>query len=296
MDYLLLVLPTDQYPSYLPVARRRRLPVLVEAPAGCDIAVAAELAHMFEDPGVRLQVLLPWRHMMTTACLARSLAGIGAIVAVHAEYVWPIDRVPLWRGDSLQAGNGVLAHLGYHLFDLLVATLGLPERVFSWTRRLPPRLLKMPHDVEDTASVQLAYADGFEATLFLTWAGGPEQCSLTFRGTEGTIQWSPSECWLASPDGTVIEQARHQGTLVDLQTAGYAQAIENAVAPPDDEPPADPRRQDDRSQQIYPRIDESAMDQLQVMLLLEAARLSSRTGQWESVSGVSRLHGVRVDT
>ena len=93
-----------------------------------------------------------------------------------------------WRGTSGASRGGVLLDHGTHLLYQVLDIAGLPSAVHAWTGRL----LHRQYDVEDTASLVLAYPDRL-AVMFLTWAARHRENRMRFIGDAGTIEWVGGE-------------------------------------------------------------------------------------------------------
>lgn len=100
-----------------------------------------------------------------------------------------------WRGRLREGRGGVLLDHGTHFIYQLLDLAGLPASVTAWTGRVG----HPEYEVEDTASVVLAYPDR-AATMFLTWAGARRHNEVRIVGERGSIEWVNGELRLEAGD------------------------------------------------------------------------------------------------
>lgn len=101
-----------------------------------------------------------------------------------------------WRGTRAESAGGVLLDHGTHLFYQAIDFAGMPTAVTAWTGRLH----HASYDVEDTATVLLAYPDR-AVHMLLTWAGGRRDNLVRFIGDAGVIEWAGGELRLETAAG-----------------------------------------------------------------------------------------------
>jgi len=101
-----------------------------------------------------------------------------------------------WRGTRAESAGGVLLDHGTHLFYQAIDFAGMPTAVTAWTGRLR----HASYDVEDTATVLLAYPDR-AVHMLLTWAGGRRDNLVRFIGDAGVIEWAGGELRLETAAG-----------------------------------------------------------------------------------------------
>lgn len=83
-----------------------------------------------------------------------------------------------WRGTWQGEGGGVLLNQAPHGLDLLCHLVGMPRRVFGWTRRLRHSI-----ETEDTALAMLEWDNGTLGTLFFSTAeAGPRRMEIVGSG------------------------------------------------------------------------------------------------------------------
>ncbi|MFD0383068.1 Gfo/Idh/MocA family oxidoreductase [Streptomyces stramineus] len=95
------------------------------------------------------------------------------------------DPASGWRGQTELAGGGCLTDMGYHLIDLLIWYLGLPDRLLADTSAAAAP--DADYDAEDTAMVHLAYDSGLYGSLLVSRSAGPKTERLAITGPHGTV-------------------------------------------------------------------------------------------------------------
>ena len=104
--------------------------------------------------------------------------------------------MPEWRTDQRLAGGGILVDHGTHLFYQLHSLFGPPAAIACRTERRLPCL-----DVDDTATVNLRYANGRDVRIHLTWAAQARYSSHRYAGAFGEVALLDDQITVRSPDG-----------------------------------------------------------------------------------------------
>lgn len=152
---------------------------IAEAAAASDCIVMVEMTHRFYPPMLAARALV--------------VEGrLGQVYAVEDRIVQHMShgRLPEWMLQCQSSGGGVAMTNGVHMLDRISWVCGQPLRFLSgqagWTHNLG--------DVEDTAAMLLALADGTPAAFLATWSQGAVDAlddELTLYGTTGTLRvWS----------------------------------------------------------------------------------------------------------
>jgi predicted dehydrogenase len=130
---------------------------------------------------------------------------IGTLVGIQATYAhWQGGAYlgTAWRYDPAVTGGGQLLDGGIHYVDVLLQLGGPVEAVSAFTTRFRPEL-----GGEDTAVLNVRFADGPLGTLFSSQAAGiwTPGASVVVYGTEGVLT-------LGGPHGAL---ALHRPDLPD---------------------------------------------------------------------------------
>ncbi|MEV6778105.1 Gfo/Idh/MocA family protein [Streptomyces syringium] len=178
--------------------------VLKEKPFATDPHEAAELAALCGKAGIELMVTVQRRFHPVYAAALQLLERIGSPYLVEGRYTFHCpDPSAGWRGRAKLAGGGCLADMGYHLIDVLIWYLGLPDRVLADTSTAA--VPGAEYDAEDTALVHLAYDRGLYGSLLVSRSAGPKTERLAITGPHGTLAVERGTVLLLDPGGQVIE-------------------------------------------------------------------------------------------
>jgi predicted dehydrogenase len=90
--------------------------------------------------------------------------------------------------------------MGYHLIDLLLWYLGLPDRVLAGISSAAAP--EAEYDAEDTALVHLSYDRGL---VLVSRSAGPKTEHLAITGPHGTLTLGRGVVRLLDPAGQVVE-------------------------------------------------------------------------------------------
>ena len=111
---------------------------------------------------------------------------LGTIQHVDLTAIWTrpasyFAQVP-WRGTWKGEGGGVSMNQGAHNLDLLCYLLGVPERVYAWTRRQVHAI-----ETEDTVQAMLEWQNGAIGSLHLSTAEMMQPEHIRIVGTRGYL-------------------------------------------------------------------------------------------------------------
>lgn len=179
--------------------------VMKEKPFATTPAEARDLVALCEKAGIELMVTVQRRfHPVYTAAL-QLLEQIGQPYLVEGRYTFHCpDPSAGWRGQLALAGGGALADMGYHLIDLLIWYLGLPDRVLADTSAAASP--EADYDAEDTALVHLAYDSGLYGSLLISRSNGPKNERLTIVGPRGAVVVERGSVSRLDPSGALVER------------------------------------------------------------------------------------------
>lgn len=275
-----LAVPPAAAGELVRLARQRGVHVWRETPAGRNLSEAVALARDMESASLKLAVGTQRRFMAGYRRAKDLLGDLGRVYCLEARYHFNWGPALGWRGDKT-AGGGVLASLGYHMFDLALWLLGLPQTVYSIAgtgqlrRRSPPQATASAapavYDTEDTAAAAFRYPDKTAATILVSRCFDPVTEGLTIYGEAGTLAASPGRCVFRDRDGAAIEnfeQEEPPAAVFLRQVEAFVRAvIANAR-----------------------RYECSGRESLLTMAAIDAAYLSDQTGNPESPAGLLAGH------
>ena len=225
--------PPMVVPELLSICVKNNTSVWKEAPLGRNLEEAAEMVRQFKNAGLKLAVGTQRRFSETYLHAKELLPQIGEIFLARTHYLFNWGGDLRWRCDKPSAGGGALLELGYHLTDLLIWMLGLPEEVYALIscegeKSTVSNTTQPPHDTDDSTVVTLRYKNNAIASMVTSRASGPVSEQLALHGKTGSIIVDSDSCTLRGADGQVIDRMENQLTLAELfrrQAQGFVDAV-----------------------------------------------------------------------
>ena len=155
--------------------------VLVEKPLAVDVAEGDAMIAAADRAGRILAVNFQQRFRPVVERMRALIQSgeVGDLVRVLCVEPWfrpaAYYRSASWRGTWAGEGGGVLMNQAPHNFDLLCHLVGLPAKVWGWTRTLCHVM-----ECEDTAQAMLEYPNGAPGYLAVSTieAGGRGQLQI----------------------------------------------------------------------------------------------------------------------
>ncbi|MEU1375526.1 Gfo/Idh/MocA family oxidoreductase [Streptomyces triculaminicus] len=203
-DFVIVAVPHHAGHQVVAACAKAGVHVMKEKPFATDPHEAADLAALCDKAGIELMVTVQRRfHPVYPAALGL-LDQIGPPYLVEGRYTFHCpDPAAGWRGRAKLAGGGCLADMGYHLIDLLLWYLGLPDRILATISAAA--VPGAEYDAEDTALVHLAYDSGLYGSLLVSRSAGPKTERLAITGPHGTLAIERGVVRLTDPGGQVVE-------------------------------------------------------------------------------------------
>lgn len=186
-DVVSIAAPTAVHHPATLAAAAAGVHVLVEKPMALDLALADEMIAACADAGVVLSV----NHQLRSsgpARKAKELLDAGVIgslthLRLRQAHDWGGHGVRPSFATRASSGGGTLLDNGCHMADLARFFGGTVVEVFA-------RAATLAYDVEveDTAHLSLAFADGAIGTLETAWTATGWEEGFWLYGTEGAIE------------------------------------------------------------------------------------------------------------
>jgi len=204
-----------------------------EAPLGRDLGEASEMVKRFDIAGLKLAVGTQRRFSQTYLHAKELLPQIGEVFLARTHYLFNWGGDLKWRCDKPSSGGGALLELGYHMTDLLIWMLGLPEEVYALIscegeKSSCSNTTQPPHDTDDSAVATMRYRNNAIASMVASRVSGPVNEELALHGTTGSIIVNSDSCTLRGADGQVIDHIENSLTLGELfqhQAQGFVDAV-----------------------------------------------------------------------
>lgn len=265
-----LAVPPMEAPALVAACAARGVHVWKELPLARNLEEGLAMVAAAERAKVKLAVGTQRRFAAGYRRARDLLPKLGELFLARAHYLFHWGGNLAWRGDKASAGGGALIELGYHLVDLLVWMLGLPEDVYGTSAivsdrkaRSQGRKLQPIHDTDDTAAAILRYAAGPVATVVTTRCSGPASEEVSLHGRGGWLSASSETCLFRGQEGEIVDSLRDPASPLDvfrLQAEAFAQAVATDS----------------------PTYECSARENLLNLAVIEAIYLSGKTSQPES--------------
>lgn len=184
-DLAIIITPHPFHAKQTIAALETGAHVLVEKP----MAVHVKEAHEMVAAAKRCQRVLAvnfQQRLRPEIKTARALIQAGHIGKIqHADIKMTWTRTAIyfenstWRGTWNGEGGSVLLNQSPHELGLLCHLLGIPARVFAWTRRMLHQI-----EAEDTIQAMLEWSDGAIGSIHISTAeaGQPQRFELIRTG------------------------------------------------------------------------------------------------------------------
>jgi predicted dehydrogenase len=263
----------------------RGIHVWKELPLARSLDEGVRIVRCMDEAGLRLAVGTQRRFAAGYRSAWRWRHEVGEVFLARAHYLFNWGPVGGWRADAASAGGGALLEVAYHPIDLLVWMLGLPESVHGLVacgsrpdQKGPQGQPLPPYDTDDTAAILLRYPARCMALVATTRRSGPVSEELNIYGNSGSLTANAESCLLRDPDGNLLDRAEDKPDKPELavyrrQAESFAKAVLAGST----------------------TYECSARENLLDLAVIEAAYLSSRTGQPESPLPLLKARNLTVD-
>jgi predicted dehydrogenase len=273
LDALFVAIPPFLRTKYLAMAADKRIPVWLITPGARDFSEALQTVNAFKQAKCPIAVARSWGTEPALQADAINLEQNGSPFLARGTLttLWEDDFD--WRGDSVRAGGGVLLDRGYDMMDIIVQLMGIPSSVHMVAQNVSRPGNRYPYDTEDTAAVTCQFTGGGIAVVNACWTVGPDQWLLEVSGTGGTIRLERTRVVCRDRSG---QDVRYQARRADNP---FGHSIEDFLS---------------SVRTKSKRIASPLQDHLPTLATIQAAYLSSRTGQPEYPSAIYEMHDVKM--
>lgn len=243
LDFIVVATPHDAHPSVVRVAAQRGVHVLKEKPFARDLGEALEIQRLCDQGGIQLMTALPRRFDLHYQQVVALRERIGSLFFAEIKYTKFVAQPGEgWRGQKRRAGGGCILDMGYHMIDLILWYLSMPDRVHA---NLSQSATSDPeYDTEDTALVTFEYESGLYGSLTLSRFLSPETELVRLVGTQGIVEVTPRYARRLRSSGEVVESLAQENPrsqtaeLLDHFSAVLRGERENFAGPTDHLPHA----------------------------------------------------------
>ncbi|MEU6261733.1 Gfo/Idh/MocA family protein [Saccharopolyspora shandongensis] len=218
-DFIIAAVPHHAGAAVITACAQAGVHVMKEKPFATNPTEAAELAALCASSGIELMVTLQRRFHPVYLAVAGMLDRIGSPYLLDARYTFHCpDPGAGWRGQAKLAGGGCLADMGYHLIDLLIWFVGVPDRVLASTSTAA--VPGADYDAEDSAVVHLEYDSGLHGSMLVSRSTGPKTERLTITGPNGSVLVERGAAYLLGSSGDVLDSLVREPAWPASSTVG----------------------------------------------------------------------------
>jgi predicted dehydrogenase len=188
-DVAVIMTPHFLHPSITIDCLQAGCHVLVEKPIALQVADADAMIEAASHYQRLLGLIVQHRFRPEVRAAKKLLQEglLGDVQRVELSAVWTrpasyYNQAP-WRGTWAGEGGGVLLNQASHNLDLLCHLVGMPARLYAWTRRLLHQI-----ETEDTAQVMLEWPGGALGALHISSAEADVAERIKILGTQGYLE------------------------------------------------------------------------------------------------------------
>jgi predicted dehydrogenase len=163
--------------------------VLVEKPIALQVAEADAMIEAAKQNQRLLGVIFQHRFRPEIQA-ARNLLRegfLGELQRVEMSAVWTRPeayfKLASWRATWKGEGGGILLNQASHNLDLVCHLMGMPVRLYAWTRRL-----LHPIETEDTVQAMLEWPNGALGSIHISSAEADIPERIKIVGTRGSLE------------------------------------------------------------------------------------------------------------
>ena len=188
-DVVVICAPHPLHPAIAQAAFTAGAHVLTEKPMAIQVA-DADLMIAAAQAANKLLVVNFQQRFRTAIARAKALmdeGAIGDLVRVFSVEPWyrpaAYYKLGAWRGTWRGEGGGILMNQSPHTMDLLCYLVGMPQKVWGWTRTRGHTI-----EVEDTFQAMLEFPSGAPGYITASTFETGAQKRLQIIGERGLIE------------------------------------------------------------------------------------------------------------
>jgi predicted dehydrogenase len=187
LDFVIVATPHDAYGKIVEQAAARKLHVLKEKPFARNLEEAHAIKRICDENGIKLMTTLQRRFNPVYTAYFQLKDQIGEPFFADLNYTLFVNNPHEgWRGKKDTAGGGCIVDMGYHMIDMIIWYLGLPDKIHAeFSCKAKPEEV---YDAEDTAHVLFAYDNDLHGSLKLSRYFPPKTEQIRIVGERGIIE------------------------------------------------------------------------------------------------------------
>lgn len=205
LDFVVIAIPHYLHTDITKKAIEHKIHVLKEKPFAMSLKEGKEIKQLAEKNNVKVSLTLQRRFNPIYSTFFQFIDKIGSPFIVDAKYTFYTDAPHEgWRGKKEFAGGGCLIDMGYHMTDLLMWYLGLPDSVAAEISCNAKE--NISYDAEDTAKIIFNYSSKcITGSLLVSRVIPPKTEYFDVYGTRGIIHIERGKIERRAPNGEVQE-------------------------------------------------------------------------------------------
>lgn len=190
VDAVYIATPPHMHKFYTMEAAKHKKDVYVEKPMALSVEECRDMMEICRAEGVKLFVAY-YRRSQKKFKTVKELLGnheIGELRSFQYHFVNPLpehnpDRA--WLYDPKVSGGGQLYDVGSHMMDMILYLFGEVD----YAKGISANQAKVL-EVEDNTSGILAFRNGIQGTVQLTFNGQGNEDEMVITGSEGSLRFS----------------------------------------------------------------------------------------------------------
>jgi predicted dehydrogenase len=185
LDGVFICVPHNDHFSISMYALQKNLHVIKEKPFALSVKDGVELVSTSKRMKKSILTMMQRRGQPSYQEGKRLLDQIGKVFLFRSFYTFnggPYDYG--WRGINHISGGGTVIDMGYHIIDLVIWYLGLPNFVYAQLTNFARP--DVSYETEDSALITFRLPKSM-GSIVLTRASHPKEEKSYIHGTKGTL-------------------------------------------------------------------------------------------------------------
>jgi predicted dehydrogenase/8-oxo-dGTP pyrophosphatase MutT (NUDIX family) len=203
-DIAVIAVPHDKYFSLIKKCFEHGVAVLKEKPYAMNLREAKRIYKLQKKFDTPMYINTQRRQMNHYQEVVKMMGLIGKPFLIDGRYTLFIKNPQEgWRGRVLHAGGGCVLDMGYHLVDLVLWYMGLPDQIYAVGGAYAKPRAK--YDAEDTAAIIFKFTKlRIFGNLLISRYVHPKSEYIRVVGDKGYIEATQSSATLFRSDGKLV--------------------------------------------------------------------------------------------
>ncbi len=232
LDFVIDLTPHNVHFEVLKAAAEAGICVLKEKPLARSLDEAIAMDTLSKKAGISVMVALQRRYSEMYGRFRNFVGEVKNPFLAELKYTIFVEKPDSgWRGKRESAGGGCILDMGYHLIDLMIWYLGLPDRVCV---KMSSKAVGRNYDAEDTAAILFEYHKGPYGTMTISRSYSPQTESIRLTGSNGFCELQKEFIRICDTKGKEQKRVEKQFNKSDLATKEidyFARTLRGEVKP-----------------------------------------------------------------